>query len=622
MKHTNPSELIKIIEKYIKSKEEYALLIDGEWGSGKTHFERYVLEPHLNKLKEENILKTDYVYISLYGITSKDEIDRIIVNEILSKTDEKLGKLLSLAHKGSNILGDIIKAAVPEKVGNALENINLESIIQNVAYFENKILIFDDLERCQLDVNSIFSYINEYIEDKGCKCIIFVNQEEFSTNNLMKNIELKYLVAKPLNKEFISQKEKNNKSLEEIFGLIKKEKNTASDKNQIISKEDLDSKVKELFSEDLEYKKIKEKVIGQEIKFVPDIEEVIKTLSSDIANPIAKKILLKNAYSISRIMSEKKHNNIRTLKFVIAKFLEIVSGLNRSKLKQDEDYERILEDILEYIVYTTIDKKKEDKTKKWISTEKYHIENNYSEFKFVDELLELGYIDTKDMIKTLKEYSKQIKSEIESNPNDPVKKLKDRYFFMEDEEIKKLLKEIFRKLKDNSYEIFSYNKIVRILLLVKTLGFGDDTLDMNLFIAIMIKNIRKAPNNAFLEMGTFVEENIKTDYDKYIKQLNSYLSNAKRIKRINFINEVIKNEEGWARILNEFLNEMKFNEKSDIFGEINIDNLIDVLNDSKVLDIRNFRECIFRRYIEVENIDRVKELKLLRKIYQLLEDII
>ena len=280
MKHTNPNELIKIIETYIKSKEEYALLIDGEWGSGKTHFERYVLEPHLNKLKEENILKTDYVYISLYGITSKDEIDRIIVNEILSKTDEKLGKLLSLAHKGSNILGDIIKAAAPDKVGKALENINLESIIQNVTYFENKILIFDDLERCQLDVNSIFSYINEYIEYKKCKCIIFVNQQEFATNNLMKNIELKYLVAKPSNREFLSQEEKNNKSLEEIFGLGQKEKND-SNKNETITKADLDSKVKELFSEDLEYKKIKEKVIGQEIKFVPDIEEVVKVLSKE-----------------------------------------------------------------------------------------------------------------------------------------------------------------------------------------------------------------------------------------------------------------------------------------------------------------------------------------------------
>ena len=584
MKHTNPQELLKIIEKYIKSKEEYAILIDGEWGCGKTHFEKYELEPYLDELKQDEKINTDYVYISLYGITSKDEIDRIIVNEILSKTDEKFGKLLSLAHKGNNILGDIIKAASPDKVGKALENINLESIIQNVTHFENKILIFDDLERCQLDVNSIFSYINEYIENKNCKCIIFVNQQEFATNNLMKNIELKYLVVKPSNREFLSQEEKSNKSLEEIFGLGKNEKND-SNKNETITKADLDSKVKELFSEDLEYKKIKEKVIGQEIKFVPDIEEVIKVLSKDIIKGVTKEILCKNAYSISRIMNEKKHNNIRTLKFIISKFSEIVDILEKTKLKHDDEYKRVLEDILQYLVYTAIAMKKEDKTKSWRINEKYHIENNMSEFKFVDELLQTGYIDSNEIKEVLKEYLKEIKSEIESNPKDPVKILRNNHIRMEDKEIKSLLEEILTKLKYNNYKIYSYSKIVETLLLVKAMGFDDNTLNMDDFINVMIKNIKKATKGDYLDMGDFVGSWISDDYNKYMNQLNQYLSDENRLKRISYLDEIIKNEPGWAKKFSDFLQEVKLDDKQDIWGEIDIDNLANVLRKSKVLDI-------------------------------------
>ncbi|WNL35153.1 P-loop NTPase fold protein (plasmid) [Arcobacter cryaerophilus gv. pseudocryaerophilus] len=47
---------------------QYAILLKGKWGSGKTHF--------INEYKkslDEN--KQKYIYVSLYGITSYDEIE-------------------------------------------------------------------------------------------------------------------------------------------------------------------------------------------------------------------------------------------------------------------------------------------------------------------------------------------------------------------------------------------------------------------------------------------------------------------------------------------------------------------------------------------------------------------
>lgn len=103
---------------YLKSDtSEYALLLNGKWGSGKTYFWKNVIEKHLgSELEGENQI----VYISLYGISSVREIETKILSEFLprflkkaseNKTVQKLshfsGRLLSGFTR--NILGAGIK---------------------------------------------------------------------------------------------------------------------------------------------------------------------------------------------------------------------------------------------------------------------------------------------------------------------------------------------------------------------------------------------------------------------------------------------------------------------------------------------------------------------------------
>ena len=59
---------------------QYAILLKGKWGSGKTHF--------INKYKEEldkKQPKQKYIYVSLYGITSFDEIETKFLEAIYPK---------------------------------------------------------------------------------------------------------------------------------------------------------------------------------------------------------------------------------------------------------------------------------------------------------------------------------------------------------------------------------------------------------------------------------------------------------------------------------------------------------------------------------------------------------
>jgi ABC-type polar amino acid transport system ATPase subunit len=69
--------LVEIIKEFIcKPKKDRALLINGEWGSGKTFF-------IMNQLKLKKIEK---IYLSLKGINSVEEIADNIIKQIIFKT--------------------------------------------------------------------------------------------------------------------------------------------------------------------------------------------------------------------------------------------------------------------------------------------------------------------------------------------------------------------------------------------------------------------------------------------------------------------------------------------------------------------------------------------------------
>ena len=99
-------QILKIIKKYIsKNETNYAILLDGEWGTGKTYFIREKLIPLLKKdykkeKKEKNKvfrLKNETVkfknkkpiYISLYGIEDVKEISKSIYISLLGEKSNK-----------------------------------------------------------------------------------------------------------------------------------------------------------------------------------------------------------------------------------------------------------------------------------------------------------------------------------------------------------------------------------------------------------------------------------------------------------------------------------------------------------------------------------------------------
>lgn len=133
----------------------YALLITGEWGVGKTH-------TILNYFSKENVY-----YVSLYGITSELDIHATILSAMYpsrKKHQKILDRLknIDISAYGFKVgIGNILSATLSQKNNEIIK--------------KDKIIIFDDLERCTMDINITLGAINRYIEHHECNVIAICN---------------------------------------------------------------------------------------------------------------------------------------------------------------------------------------------------------------------------------------------------------------------------------------------------------------------------------------------------------------------------------------------------------------------------------------------------------------
>lgn len=160
--------MIDIIKKYIDdSTYNYALLLDGEWGSGKTYYIKNEIIPAINK-------KT-IIYLTLFGIEDKTTIKSEIIAKSLIKSDNE-----SINGFIDSIITSIDISGIANKGNIKLDN--MDKILEKIDT-KNTVIIFDDLERCKLDLQEIFGLINYYVEHVGIKCIIVANTQEIDKIN-------------------------------------------------------------------------------------------------------------------------------------------------------------------------------------------------------------------------------------------------------------------------------------------------------------------------------------------------------------------------------------------------------------------------------------------------------
>ncbi len=195
----------------------FAILLKGKWGCGKTWF----INKYREKLEQET---KKCLYVSLYGMISFSEIEDTFFQQLHPVLSSKgmaiTGKILKGLLKGTlkiDLDGD---AKDDGSINIQIPEINLPDYLKNT---DKSILIFDDLERCQIDIGDLLGYINYFVEHQGLKVILVANEDKLLENSNYKDIKEK-LIGKTFDvcldlhgalKDFI--KESNNSKIENFL---------------------------------------------------------------------------------------------------------------------------------------------------------------------------------------------------------------------------------------------------------------------------------------------------------------------------------------------------------------------------------------------------------------------
>lgn len=133
---------------------QYALLIDGPWGVGKTHFQKAV-KTHFEAEKV-------WLYVSVYGLSSKAEIDRAVFAALYPK----------LSGNAAKVVGAFARAAL--SAGKLNFPLDLTTLLDRKSI---DVIVFDDLERSPLPPGELLGYINAFVEHEhdGLKVILLAN---------------------------------------------------------------------------------------------------------------------------------------------------------------------------------------------------------------------------------------------------------------------------------------------------------------------------------------------------------------------------------------------------------------------------------------------------------------
>lgn len=588
-------QIIDFIKHYIdKTSYNYAVLIDGGWGCGKTYF----VEKHLiSSLKDYEELKHELkekykqkkiIYISLYGIGSREELDkRIFIETIPMGTVFKSKGFKIASNLGKTIIGGALSYA-----GISLDDNNFD--VSNIVSLENCILIFDDLERCDMNVNEVLGYINNFVEHDGIKVIIIANEKEISTSKIATNRELKYLVAS--NKNILS-----NHSLPPSTGEV--------------TTRELDKRVNLLFRDDELYKLIKEKLIGVTIFYRPEITKILDSIEKDNTNIISKEIILNNKKFILNQFEHYEHHNIRTLLFGLDKFNDLLIILE----KEAEVFEciEVLNEIFKYIIKVSILYKSGRKIYEWEEDKEIdtidlvgdrNINDYIKGFKFIDNFILGAVFDKEKALNVIKREKEILKLKI-TDTMDPLYILEEKWFLMNDVDVAKLINNVNLTLEKDpgKYHTVHYSKILMHNITLSRLGVINNTVEN--VLEIMKSNIEKLNiKHTFDTFGyaRYIEnEKDALKYTKCIKELNNKTKLYQEERDNNTLIDIINNIDNWADKLYKYavINANQIIEKKAFLSILEYDKLINAIKSSTSMQIFTFRQTILNVVYKFSNIN-------------------
>ena len=571
------TELNNYIKHYLEEdKTNTAIMLTGEWGSGKT----YYIENQLTKYLQDD-KKNRCIIISLYGLENIADISKGIYLESRMKALTKDSEVLAT---GKFIAKTVLKGAVGMLgIDVNMSEDNLQNLYSSVD-LTGKLLILEDLERSNIEIVKLLGYINNLVERDGVKVLLVANENEI------------------LNK----QPKTVSYNMEDLASLFL-ENNTKEDKENSVPE---DVQVQK-------YLRIKEKTISDTIYFESDYCEAVKNIIGIFNNEKLQIMVDKDENIIEELVSMIRgycHKNFRTFIFATQKTVDIFN-------KMDEDYE---DDFLKCIYFGIIcfsSKMKAGEFPKWEGMEYLSTllgTNRYPLFKFCYDYIRRQKIEVEDIAKTRDAYEKLKLYDKNADQQDTDLQKLYSYYERTESEVKDTLKSIEKRLKNpDDIGVYSYGKLAAYLVMIShVIEF-----DYAQCKEYMVKNIRGKGRDIdshllFLPMYDNLEENEKAEYKKFTELLSESMNFRNHQNDFSYKPSDIKDL--YDSVLKD---EYKIRSNHEFISRYNVSQLVEMLFDASSKQIMEFRDVLFAVYRHAGKADFIEtDISTMKELLQMIQE--
>ena len=550
------TELNKYIKHYLEKDQTHtAIMLTGEWGSGKTYYVEKILTPFLREEGENRC-----VVISLYGLESISDISKNIYMELRMKALEKESEAWAA---GKLIAKTVVKGAAGIfGIDVSMSEGDLQTLYSSVD-LNGKLLVFEDLERSGIELVKLLGYVNNLVERDGIKVLLVANENEILRK-----------VPETFNFNFTKLRSEQSEGSEE-----EKNRNSISENVQ-------------------NYLKIKEKTISDTIYFESDYCEAVKKIVDTFDNPQMQEIVGDDTKQIQGLASAVEgscHKNLRTFIFATQKTVDIFAKVEGNF---DKDF---LECIYYGIIYFSA-KIKAEEFPAWQGTEYLSTilgTNGHPLFRFCYDYLRWQKFSMAKVRDAQEAFQKMQLYDTHADQRDGDLQMIYSYYERTEKEVLEVLESIEERLKDpNEIGFYSYGKLaVYLVTLNSIIGF-----DYTKCRERMVENIKGKGNDIdsdilFLPMYDFIEGK-KEEYDDFVNQLCESMNNKNGQDNFSYSpNDFSYSPDDVKDLYDYVIKEgSKIRKNHEFIGRFDINLLIEMLFNASAKQLGDFRGTLFAVY--------------------------
>ena len=327
-------QLTKYLNEYIKMKKpQFAVMITGKWGCGKTYYINHRIEEwkkHKNKTDKDSI-ELKPIYVSVNGLRSISDVARkirIALYPILYSKGVAVAKKVALTWL--QILAkskvDFDKDGTGEEMDGFLDTEGIIEIFKNDSdsIKGDRVLVFDDLERCKVPLDEFFGFVNGIVEHSDSKVILVCEEDKLKES---------------------------------------------ADKDEL----------------KVAYKDFKEKLVGQTFSLEVDYAG----MAESFINASKSKILIDNRNMIVELFVASKCENLRLIKHCLIDINRLFAQIPNN-VEKNPNYQTFVSNVVAYLVITSLEERygnlEIEKFQSYSYTEEDKRANNQLESKYLSVL--------------------------------------------------------------------------------------------------------------------------------------------------------------------------------------------------------------------------------------------